>query len=131
MSASSGDSVAGASRQVKLVLSHISPWSVAKLALLVSFGIAIMMVVGTFVVWQLLDSMMVFTKINDFFLQIVGEESKLNILQFVELPRVLSLAALLGALTVVIVTALSVVMTFLYNVTAAMLGGVHVTLTDE
>lgn len=131
VSASSGDSVAGASRQVKLVLSHISPWSVAKLALLVSFGIAIMMVVGTFVVWQLLDSMMVFTKINDFFLQIVGEESKLNILQFVELPRVLSLAALLGALTVVIVTALSVVMTFLYNVTAAMLGGVHVTLTDE
>lgn len=118
-------------RRVRLSVSRVDPWSAMKLGFLLAVAIGIMTVVATAVVWYVLDGMMVFQKVQDFVTQIAGEESNVDMLQFVEFGRVISVATLLGVVNVVIITALSTIMAFLYNIVAALVGGVHLTLTDD
>lgn len=121
----------GGPRRVRLAVSRIDPWSAMKLGFLLAVAIGIMTVVATAVVWYVLDGMMVFAKIEDLFTQIVGTETEVDIQQYVAFGRVISIATLLGVVNVVIITALSTIMAFLYNIVAALVGGVHLTLTDD
>lgn len=116
---------------MRLSLSRIDPWSVMKLSFLLSFAIGIMIVVAAAVIWLVLDGLAVFTTINDMITEIVGEESPVDLLAIVEFPRVVSGAAVVAIVDVVLLTALSTIGAFLYNITAALVGGVNVTLTDE
>ncbi|WP_246130924.1 DUF3566 domain-containing protein [Cellulomonas aerilata] len=118
-------------RRVRLNLSRVDPWSVMKLSFLLSFAIGIMIVVAAVVVWFALDSLAVFTTINDMITEIVGQESPIDVLQFLDLSRVVSGAMVVAVVDVVLLTALSTIGAFLYNITAALVGGVNVTLTDE
>ena len=121
----------GAPRRVRLSISRVDPWSVMKLSFLLSVAIGLMIVVAAAVVWFVLDGLMVFTKVNDMITEIVGEESKINFLQFVEFSRVVSGATVVAVVDVVLLTALSTIGAFLYNITAALVGGVTLTLTDD
>jgi hypothetical protein len=118
-------------RRVRLNLSRVDPWSVMKLSFLLSFAIGIMIVVAAVVVWFALDSLAVFTSVNDMITEIVGQESPIDVLQFLDLSRVVSGAMVVAVVDVVLLTALSTIGAFLYNITAALVGGVNVTLTDE
>jgi len=121
----------GAPRRVRLAVSRIDPWSVMKLAFLLSVAIGIMIVVAAAVVWFILDGLAVFTKANDMITEIAGAESSLNILKYVEFSRVVSGATVIAVVDVVLLTALSTIGAFLYNITAALVGGVNLTLTDD
>nr|WP_241769794.1 DUF3566 domain-containing protein [Cellulosimicrobium sp. MM] len=121
----------GGPRRVRLAVSRIDPWSAMKLGFLLAVAIGIMTVVATAVVWYVLDGMQVFFKIEELFTQIVGTETDVDIRQYVAFGRVISIATLLGVVNVVIITALSTIMAFLYNIVAALVGGVHLTLTDD
>ena len=121
----------GAPRRVRLAISRIDPWSVMKLSLLLSVAIGIMFVVAVTVLWATLNGMHVFAKIDDLVTQIVGKESPIDITQFVEYRRVVSGATLIAVVDVFLLTALSTIGAFLYNIVAALVGGVHVTMTDE
>jgi Transmembrane domain of unknown function (DUF3566) len=121
----------GAPRRVRLSLSRIDPWSVMKLSFLLSFAVGVMIVVAAAVIWLVLDNMAVFTTVNDMLTEIVGEESPIDLLQFLDFARVVSGAAVIAIIDVVLLTALSTLGAFLYNITAALVGGVNVTLTDE
>lgn len=118
-------------RKVRLTLSRIDPWSVMKMAFLLSIAIGIMIVVAAFVFWYALNDLGVFTSIDETIRKIVGTESELDILQYVERDRVVSLAMIIAVVDVVLMTALSTIGAFLYNVVAALVGGVHMTLTDD
>lgn len=118
-------------RRVRLTLSRVDPWSVMKLSFLLSVAAGIMLIVAAWVFWYAVNSMGVFTQIDEMVRDIVGSESTLDILQYVERDKVLSLATLIAVVDVVLLTALGTIGAFLYNVTAALVGGLHVTLTDE
>jgi len=118
-------------RRVRLAISRVDPWSVMKLAFLLAVAIAIMTVVATAVFWSVLNSLGVFTTIQDFVKDAVGPQSDVNLTQFVEFPRVISLATLISICNIVLLTAIATIMAFLYNITAALVGGVHMTLTDD
>lgn len=120
-----------APRKVRLTLSRIDPWSVMKMAFLLSIAIGIMIVVAAFVFWYALNDLGVFTSIDETIRKIVGSESELDILQYVERDRVVSIAMVIAVVDVVLMTALSTIGAFLYNVVAALVGGVHMTLTDD
>lgn len=117
-------------RRVRLSISRIDPWSVMKLAFLLSVAIGFMIVVATMVVWYVLNDMGTFATIQDFLQQTVGPQT-VNIVQFIEFDRVVSLSVLIAIIDVVLLTAVATILAILYNITAALVGGVHLTLTDE
>ena len=55
----------------------------------------------------------------------------LDVLNYVEFSKVLSVSTLIAVIDVFLLTALATIGAFLYNVVAALVGGVHVTMTDE
>jgi hypothetical protein len=118
-------------RRVRLAVSRLDPWSVMKLAFLLSFAAGIMLVVAVSVLWLTLDGLHVFTSMNNLVIQIVGQESSVNILTYVQFSKVLSVTTLIAVIDVFLLTALATIGAFLYNVVAALVGGVHVTMTDE
>jgi hypothetical protein len=117
-------------RRVRLAISRVDPWSVMKLSFLMSVAIGIMIVVATAVVWITLDSLHVFATINDLVTEILAD-SNIDLMQYVEFDRVLSIATLVAVVDIFLITALATIGAFLYNITAALVGGVHVTMTDE
>lgn len=123
--------VPGAPRRVRLALSRIDPLSVMKLSFLLSVAIGIMIVVSAAVVWTTLDNMQVFAKADTLVREVLGAESDVHILQYVEFSRIISAATLIAVIDVFLLTALSTIGAFLYNLVAALVGGVHLTLTDE
>lgn len=121
----------GAPRRVRLAISRVDPWSVMKLSFLLSVAIGVMFVVAAAVVWFTLNGLHVFTKADNLVTQITGTESGIDILQYVEFSRIISGATLIAVIDVFLLTALSTIGAFLYNIVAALVGGVHVTMTDE
>jgi hypothetical protein len=117
-------------RRVRLAVSRVDPWSVMKLSFLISVAIGIMIVVATAVVWLTLDGLHVFASLNDLVTEILADSS-INLMQYVEFDRVISVATLVAVVDVFLITALATIGAFLYNITAALVGGVHVTMTDE
>jgi len=118
-------------RRVRLAISRVDPWSVMKLSLLLSVAIGIMLVVAVVVVWLTLDRMHVFAQIDDLVTQITGQESTINVKEYVEFRRIVSGSMLIAVVDVFILTALATIGAFLYNIVAALVGGVHVTMTDD
>jgi hypothetical protein len=117
-----------------LRIARVDPWSVMKTALL--FGIAggIIFVVATYVVMSVIESTGVYLGINqvvDDMLTAPTDTSPFSIETFVNTRRVTGLAALIGAVDVVIFTALATVFSFLYNLSATMLGGLEITLAED
>ncbi|MBT0993482.1 DUF3566 domain-containing protein [Cellulomonas sp. DKR-3] len=121
----------GGPRRVRLAISRIDPWSVMKLSFLMSVAFGILIVVAVGVVWYTLNGMHVFTNIDDLVRQVTGDESQIDILQYVQFNRVISGATLIAVVDVFLLTALATIGAFLYNIVAALVGGLHVTMTDE
>jgi hypothetical protein len=118
-------------RRVRLAISRVDPWSVMKLSFLLAFAAGLMLVVAVSVLWVTLNEMNLFTNIDSLIRQIVGQESPIDILQYVDFSKVLSVTTLVAIVDVFLLTALGTIGAFLYNVVAALVGGVHVTMTDE
>ena len=121
----------GAARKVRLAVARIDPWSVMKLSFLLSVAIGIMLVVAAAVIWYTLDGLAVFTSVNDTIAQVTGDAKFFDLLEYVAFKRVISLATMIAVVDVVILTALSTIGAFLYNIVAALVGGITVTLTDD
>lgn len=117
-------------RRVRLAISRVDPWSVMKLSFLISVAVGIMIVVATSVVWLTLDSLNVFSALNDLVTEILAD-SNIDLMRYIEFSRVISVATLVAVVDVFLMTALATLGAFLYNITAALVGGVHVTMTDE
>ncbi|WP_432488087.1 DUF3566 domain-containing protein [Kineococcus sp. SYSU DK018] len=120
-----------APRRVRLTLARVDPWSVTKLSFLLSVAVGIALVVATAVVWSVLDGMGVFTDVNGLLRDVVGGEVDVNLLDYLGFGKVLSLATVIAVVDVVLLTALSTITAFLYNVSAALVGGLDVTLSDD
>lgn len=119
-----------APRQVMLAVARVDPWSVMKVSFLLSVAVAIAGVVATLVVWFMLDAMQVFSDVERFLLSI-GADSFTALLDYARLPQVMSMATLVGVINIVVLTALATLGALIYNVVAALVGGIRVTLMDE
>jgi hypothetical protein len=118
-------------RKVRLNIAMVDPFSVLKLSFLVSVGIGIATVVASIVVWNVLNGMGVFSEVNRLAVQIAGENSGFDVNNYVGLGRVVSLATVIAVINVALLTALSTLGAFLYNLSSGLVGGLHVTLSDD
>jgi hypothetical protein len=123
----------GGRRKVKLQVTSISPWSIMKIGFLMSVALGVAFVVMAWVVWHILDAANVFSSIDTQIASIVGSDNAGNfsISQYLSQDKVMAGAALIGVFDVVIGTVLSLLGAFVYNITSALVGGVHMTMTDD
>ncbi|MGO0575808.1 DUF3566 domain-containing protein [Ornithinimicrobium panacihumi] len=124
----------GGPRRVRLTAQRIDPWSVLKISFLVSVALGIAGVVMVGVLWTVLSGMNVFSIISDFLTKVTSGEAggpSFELMDYLGLSRVLSLAAVIGVLNVFLLTALATLTAFLYNICAALVGGAQLTLSDE
>jgi len=119
------------SRRVRLVIARVDPWSAMKLSFLMSFALGIMSVVAAATMWLALDGLQVFAKIEEIVSQVASEEGAVQVMSFFGFGKVVASAMLIGVVDVFLLTALGTIAAFLYNVVAALVGGVHVSVTDE
>ena len=102
-----------------------------KISFLISVAIGIALVVMVAVLWLILDGMGVFTSVNRTIQDVAGSNSTFDLMDYIALPRVLSLAVVIGVIDVILLTALSTLSAFLYNVCSSLVGGVQLTLSDD
>ena len=114
-------------RRVDLSVARVDPWSVMKVGFLLSVALGIALVFATLVLWLMLDSMHVFGDIEEF-LKNLSAERFVTLMEYLHLSKVLSYATVAN---VIMITAMSTLGAFLYNIIASLVGGVRVSLMDE
>ena len=123
--------VPGAPRKVRVLLSRIDPWSALKIGFLSSIAIGIMTVVAVWVLWNALNQMETFVTIQQWVAKLFTQGQEVNILQFFDLTKVMSATLLIAVVNVVLISGLSVIAAFIYNMISSVVGGVYLTLTDD
>ena len=120
-------------RRARLVLSRVDPWSVMKLAFLLSLALGIVLVVAVGVLWSVLDGMGVFDSVTKTVADVTKDNqgAGTDLTQWFGLERVLLLAAMWALVDAILFTALATLTAFIYNVSAAVVGGLQVTLTED
>jgi hypothetical protein len=125
--------LAGArARRVRLTVSRVDPWSAMKMSFLISVALGIAGVVMVAVLWMILSGMGVFSEVNRMVGTIFNDpENPFDLMDFLGFGRVLSLSIVVGVIDVILMTALSTLGAFLYNICSALVGGIQLTLTDD
>ena len=120
-------------RRARLRLTHVDPWSVMKTSLLLSIALGIVTVVAVAVVWAVLNASGLWDSINQTVGEVVGTEASagFRIQDYVGTERVLGFTMLVAAVDVVLITVVATLGAFLYNLAAALLGGLEVVLAED
>lgn len=120
-------------RRARLRLSRVDPWSVMKTSFLLSIAFGVVTVVSVLMVWSVLGAAGVWDSINQTVQDVVGgnDSSTFDIENYLGTSRVLGFTMLVAVIDVVLLTAIATLGAFLYNMAAALLGGVEVTLAED
>ena len=120
-------------RRARLRLTRIDPWSVMKTAFLLSIAFGVVTVVSGAMVWQVLGAAGVWDSINSTIQESIGgpDTANLDVENYVGTSRVLGFTMLVAAVDVILLTAIATLGAFLYNMAAALLGGIEVTLAED
>ncbi|MDQ7907016.1 DUF3566 domain-containing protein [Phytohabitans sp. ZYX-F-186] len=119
-------------RRAKLNVKRIDPWSVMKFSFAVSLVLFIVVIVATSVLYLALDAMGVFESVNSSLTDLVSAGGGENASTFrITAKGVIGTSALIGAVNVVLFTALATLGAFIYNVCADLVGGIELTLAER
>lgn len=121
-------------RRARLRLTRIDPWSVMKTSFLLSVAFGIVTVVAVTIVWGVLGMAGVWDSVNQMVETVVGtseSNSSFDVESYLGMGRVLGFTMLIAVIDVVLLTAMATLGAFLYNMSAALLGGVELTLAED
>lgn len=123
------------SRKAHLTVSRVEPWSVMKFSFVISLVCFIILFVAVAVIYTILSVLGVFDELTSMINALLegdgGEdELGLNPAAWFSPGRVLGYTGVIGALNIVLLTALATVGSMLYNLVADLVGGVDVTLSE-
>ncbi len=119
-------------RRADLVVSRLEPWSVMKFSFLMSLVAWVVLFVAVAFLFFVLSSLGVFTSIQHTLSSVTSSSgsSGTNIGHYFSASRVLGYTMLLGAVNIVLITALSTVGAMIYNLVTHLGGGIEVTLRE-
>ncbi len=123
---------AQAGRRASLRLVHVEPWSVTRLAFVVSVAMMIVAVVAVSIFWLVLSVTGVWGQINDSVTSVLSDDGgNFDIKDYLGFGRIFGLTLVLSAINVILMTALATIGAHLYNLAAQLLGGLEVTFSDD
>lgn len=119
-------------RRASLQVRRFDPWSVLKLSLVLGVAMFFIWLVAVGVLYTVLDGMGVWDKLNGTYSSLVaGEGNNAGSGPLISAGRVFGIAAVIGAINIVLLSALATVSAFIYNVSADLAGGLEVTLSER
>jgi hypothetical protein len=119
-------------RQAHLSIARVEPWSVMKFSFVVSLVAFVILFVAVSVIYGTLSALGVFTSLQHVVQSVTSSQDStgVNAARWFTESRILSYTALLGALNIVLITAMCTIGAVVYNLTSRLIGGVEVTLRE-
>jgi len=120
-------------RRADLVISRLEPWSVMKFSFLMSLVAWVVLFVAVAFLYFVLSSLGVFTSIEHTLGSVTsssGSSGGSSISHWFAASRILGYTMLLGAVNIVLITALSTIGSMIYNLVTHLGGGIEVTLRE-
>jgi hypothetical protein len=121
-------------RKARLRVARVDPWSVMKVAFVLSIALGIVTLVGTAVVWEVLNGLGVFSSLNKTVGDLTSSGSGSNSFDLssaLSFTRVEGYMLIVALVDIVLVTALATLGAYLYNLSAGFVGGLEVTLAED
>ena len=129
----SGQAAANAStRKAQLTVSRIEPWSVMKFSFMISLVGWVILFVAVAIMYFVLSKLGVFHSIENTVGLVTASKAHAgaNAASWFAASRVLGYTMLVGAVNVILITALATVGAVLYNLVTMLAGGIEVTLKE-
>jgi hypothetical protein len=126
-----------AQRRVKVAIRKVNPWSVLKFSLLFYLCLMLVFLVGFVILWGILDAAGIVRSVEQLFTEFWGAGDvatgpndpvtpfKINFWYLFRMMLVI------GLVSVVLWAALTMFVTFLYNLISDLVGGIEVTLVER
>ena len=118
-------------RRARLQLRHIDTWSAFKISFVLSVALFFIWMVAIGILYAVLSGLGVFNTLNDLFGQLGSASGGKSTSNVITPGIVLGGAAVIGAVNIILMTALCTVATFIYNMCADLVGGLEVTLSER
>jgi hypothetical protein len=127
----SGQKAARGPRRARLQLRHIDTFSALKISLVLSIAMFFIWMVAVGVLYGVLSGLGVFDTLNDLFGQLGTASGADGRSEVITPGIVFGGAAVIGAINIVLMTALCTVAAFIYNMCSDLVGGLEVTLSER
>ncbi|WP_300012792.1 DUF3566 domain-containing protein [Pseudonocardia sp.] len=118
-------------RQAALQLRRLDPWSVLKLALVLAVVLFFVWLVAVGVIFGVLDGVGVWDRLNGTYADLVSGQAQTGTAPLISAGRVFGLAAVIGAVNSLLFAVAVTIAAFVYNVSADLVGGIEVTLSER
>jgi transmembrane protein DUF3566 len=117
-------------RQAALQLKRLDPWSALKLGLVLAVVLFFIWMVAVGVLYGVLDGMGVWDRLNGTYADLVSGDTPTGS-PLISAGRVFGFAAVIGAVNSLLFAVAVTVGAFIYNVSADLVGGIEVTLSER
>lgn len=117
-------------RRANLQVKRVDPWSVLKLSLVLGVALFFVWLVAVGVLYMVLDGMGVWDNLNGTYTSLVANDGAEGEL-LITAGTVFGAAAIVGAVNIVLISALTTLAAFVYNVCAGLTGGLELTLSER
>jgi hypothetical protein len=117
-------------KQVRLKLVYVDFFSALKLSFLLGVAQAIVVIVGSFLLYMVFVQTGIFDRANSVAGQVLGGD-QFNIKDIVSVGTVLGFSALVAGINLVIITVMGAVCAVIYNMAAKIVGGLSVGFTNQ
>ena len=120
-----------APRITTLQLKRLDPWTTLKVSLIVSIVMFFVWMIAVGLLFVLFSSLDVISRINAGWATVTSADVATSTGDLITAGKVFGIAAVIGAINIVILTALATVASFVYNAAAGMAGGIELTLGER
>ena len=119
-------------RRANLVIARLEPWSVMKFSFLMSLVAWVVLFVAVALLYYALSGLGVFAAIQRTLSSVTSSQSSagVNLASWTSPSRVLGYTMLIGAVDIILITALSTIGAVIYNLVTHLGGGIEVTLKE-
>lgn len=115
--------------KVKVV--RVDPWSVARIAFVVSVAFGVAMLIAVLILWWVLGAIGVWDDINRSMADVLSANESFSVQDYLTTFRVMAFTFVVAIVEVVVVTTGATLSAYLYNLAAETVGGINVTLAGE